>query len=353
MTAPARIAIVGTGWWATDTHIPALAQRPDARLVALCDTNAQRLQAAATQYDIVHTYTDLAQMLAAEELDGAIVVSSNASHFSVTKACLEAGLHVMLEKPMTLYAAEAQALTELAARQGQALIVGYPFNYASYAVSCRRILAAGELGAVQYINLVYNSFMTPFFAGRYDADFAVHAPQQYTRPEQTGGGHGHVQITHGAGLLFFVTGLRPHRVNALMSEFGPGMDWIDAMTVGFENGAVGTVSGSGNWEGLTFRLEVGCERGWLDIDARKGRALVHRHEQRQPQRIEEEPGSFPRSYATAHNLVDVIVGQAENGSPAEVGWRAVELLDAAYRSAAMDGRMVPVAELYGRKATDD
>ena len=54
-----------------------------------------------------------------------------------------------------------------------------------------------------------------------------------------------------------------------------------------------------------------------------------------------------RLHVTTNNLVDVILGQAANGAPGEVGWRAVELLDAAYRSAAQDGVGVTLEELYG------
>ncbi len=57
------------------------------------------------------------------------------------------------------------------------------------------------------------------------------------------------------------------------------------------------------------------------------------------------PDNYPQS-ATAHNLVDVVLGHAPNGSPGEVGWRTVELLDAAYRSAQADGQGILIDDLY-------
>jgi predicted dehydrogenase len=355
----ARIGVVGTGWWATDTHIPALLAHPKAELVALCDSDVARLEATAeryarttdgsTQAGTVGVYRDVHQMLTAAELDGVIVVSSNATHYAVTKACLEAGVHVMLEKPMTLFAAEAQELVALSAQAGRELIVGYTFNFAPYAVRARDIIARGELGAIQYVDMIYSSFMTPLFTGRgfEGRYFNVHGPDQYTKPSLLGGGHGQVQVTHGAGLLFFVTGLQPQRVSALMHNHGLSVDLINAMTVQFSQGAVGTAGGSGNHRGLVFRLLVGCEDGWIDIDARLGVGLIHRDGETEEIRYDAQNAEHPLAYATAHNLVDVITGDATNGSPAEVGWRAVELLDAAYRSANQDGQFVDVAGLYG------
>ncbi|RIK25345.1 MAG: hypothetical protein DCC55_40675, partial [Chloroflexi bacterium] len=58
---------------------------------------------------------------------------------------------------------------------------------------------------------------------------------------------------------------------------------------------------------------------------------------------------YPR-FATAQNLVDVVLGQASNGSPVEAGWRTVELLDAAYRSAAENGQAVFIQQLYEEPA---
>jgi predicted dehydrogenase len=191
--------------------------------------------------------------------------------------------------------------------------------------------------------------MTPLFTGSQQHTYRVHAPDQYTKPALLGGGHGQVQVTHGAGLLFFVTGLRPQRVSALMRNHGLPVDLVDVMTIQFEGGAVGTASGSGNHKGLVFRLLVGCAEGWIDIDAQQGVGKIFRnHGEAEEIRYIADEHEHPMRYLTAHNLVDVIVGRAANGCPPEIGWRAVELLDAAYRSAAQDGTFVEVPSLYGQ-----
>src|SRR5690349_21146050 len=114
MTEKARIAVVGTGWWATFTHIPALQAHPAVGTLVLCDANADKLGAAAETYHIAKTYTDLNTMLQNEPLDGAVIATPHATHYKLAKACLERGLHVMIEKPMTLYARDARDLIETA-----------------------------------------------------------------------------------------------------------------------------------------------------------------------------------------------------------------------------------------------
>ena len=88
----AKIALVGTGWWATECHLPALQAHPDAQIVAICDLDAAKLQQTAGVFHIETTFTDLETMLAKEAIDGVMVATHHAGHYSVAKACLEQGL---------------------------------------------------------------------------------------------------------------------------------------------------------------------------------------------------------------------------------------------------------------------
>ncbi len=339
-----RVAVIGTGWWASDVHIPALLENPRADLAALCDLSAERLQATAAKYDVSAAYTDFETMLAEQALDAAVVASSNASHYEVAKVCLEHGLHVLVEKPLTLRAQEAKELLELATAKERQLIVGYSFNFLPFAKRVKEVFGSGDLGRIQYVQAVYSSDMTPFFQGTFSRDFAVHGPAQYVDPAQLGGGHGQVQVTHALGLLFFLTDLRPARVAAMMAKHDSPVDVVDAMTVTFENGALGTIGGTGNQQGVVFRLLISCERGWVDIDAGAQRATVHRRDA-ELEDIAAKPmsniGKLP-----SQNLVEVALGEADNGSPAAGGRRAVEVLEAAYLSAARDGIFLGTEELY-------
>jgi predicted dehydrogenase len=350
MTNQARIAIVGTGWWATATHIPALLANKDAELVALCDRDEAKLAQTAQAYHVGKTYTDVADMLAHEPLDGVIVATNHASHFTVARASLAAGKHTLVEKPLTLFAPEARELVETAQNQGVELTMGYNHQYTPYAIRAREIVQGGSLGAVQYITGVFNQHIIDLFRGKgLNTPANVHSPGTvYSDPVRSGGGHGHLQITHLAGLLFFITGLRARKVHAMMHKHGLAVDVVNAINVQFEGGALAAIGGTGNIpNGRKIDLQIYCENGWIDIDEIAATASIQGEnfpeEHFMP--YSEDGQHYPR-YATTNNLVDIALGRAENGAPGTVGWRAVELLDAAYRSAALDGEGVLIEELY-------
>ena len=352
LTAKARVAVIGTGWWSTYTHIPALLAHPRAELVALCDSNPGKLRAAAETYGLQRTYLSVNEMLAHERLDGVVIATPHATHAALAGLCLQRGLHVMLEKPMTLHAAEARQLVMLARAQSRELIIGYPWHFTPQALRARDLVRSGQLGAVQYVSCTVSSSVARLLSGddRSDSNaavFPVHGPGAvYSDPELSGGGQGHLQITHSAGLLFFVTGLQVEHVLALMRNHGLPLDLVDVMAVAFEGGGLGMVGGTGNSRNHRLDLQVRCERGGLDLDIVAQTLSVQlpdgRLETYGPVAGRE---AYPRE-ATAHNLVEVILGAAANGSPAEDGWRTVELLDAAYRSAARQGQPVWVKDLY-------
>ena len=73
MSDKARIAVIGTGWWATYAHIPTLKAHPDAELVAISDVRPEMLARASEKYAVDAAYTDFREMLEKESLDGAVV----------------------------------------------------------------------------------------------------------------------------------------------------------------------------------------------------------------------------------------------------------------------------------------
>src|SRR5574341_648895 len=108
MSEKAKIAVVGTGWWATTAHIPALLKNPRAEIV-LVDKNPAALQAAASKYNVSETFTRLPDALNDHpDLQGAVVAVPHAVHYEAAKEVLDAGLHLLLEKPMVLYAKQAK-----------------------------------------------------------------------------------------------------------------------------------------------------------------------------------------------------------------------------------------------------
>ena len=352
MTQKARIAVIGTGWWATDYHLPGLKANPDAEITAMCDTDAARLSKAAAAYPDGHTYSDYREMLAHEALDGAIVVTPHATHFAIARDCLEHGLHLLIEKPMTLFARDARELVNLAAAQGKELMVGYPYMFNPPAQRAHAVVSSGELGPIHYVINSFTSDMTHFLGGAVSSEnppithYKVHGPSDaYNRPELMGGGQGHLQLTHGLGFMFYVTGLRARVVNARMSNHGRKMDMVDALSVEFDNDALGIIGSSGEARvDSGVILKVLCEAGAINFDSSLQAAVVHRKGS-EPEDLS-KLGYRGGRYSTTDNFVQVILGRAANISTGENGLRVVELLDAAYRSAQQDGRAVRIEDLY-------
>jgi len=354
----ARIGIIGIGWWTTSTHIPGLLANPQAELVALCDRSAEALARAASVFGPIQTYEDYHAMLAAEQLDGVIVATNHTSHYEITKACLEAGVHVLLEKPMVLEAAHAHTLTRLAEERGRELIVGYPWNYTAITRQARTVMQSGQLGAIQLVSVLFASMVIEFYRGNDQAyqpimQYTVTGPgRAYADPKLSGGGQGHLQMTHAAGALFFVTGLKAELVTSFMDNWEVAVDVIDAINVRFEpaNGqrAIGVLSSTGNLgtgDGGQLEINIYCEKGYLRLNQGAGTLHVRHHDGTEADYGPLPPDDRYPKFATAANLVDVILGQAANGCPGTVGARVVELLEAAYRSSAQDGQPIRVADL--------
>lgn len=349
MGQKARIAVIGTGWWSTYNHIPGLQQHPDVELVAICDRDAGKLDAAARAYTIQKTYDDYALMLAQERLDGVVIATNHASHYAIARSCLEHDLHVMLEKPMTLFAGDARHLVELATARGRTLLIGYPYNYTPYALRARDIIRSGSLGPIQLISCSYGTRVVEMLRGaelKPSALYPVHNPGTvYSQPSLSGGGQGHLQVTHAGGLLFFITGLRAASVLGRMQNHGLSVDLVDVMVVEFEGGALGTVASTGNTYIMKLDLQIHCEYGAIDLDMVARTLTMHgpgdTHETLGP-----EADDRNHRFDPLYTLVDAILGRADNHSPGDIGWRTVEMLDAAYRSAARGGEAIPIASLY-------
>lgn len=355
MSDRVRIAVVGAGWWATFAHIPALQANPDVALVALCDRDSGKLARAATHYGIEKQYTDLDEMLERETLDGAVIAVWHAAHYEVARACLDRGLHILLEKPMVLTAVHARDLVERARGQDREIIMGYPWHYTSPAQQARSTVQSGGIGQVQYVVDIFASSPYNLYKGddrrddpRLKATYPVNSPGDvYADPARSGGGQGHLQVTHSAALMFFITGLKPVTVQAQMSRLDVAVDVIDAITVWMDNGALATVGSTGAVVSGAGKLDVQVygDRGWIDLDFMESAGRI-RYADGREETLVNDGDAYPH-YAPANNLADVILGRDDNRSPAEPGWRTVEMLDAAYRSVGQNGALVDVASLYG------
>jgi hypothetical protein len=99
-----NVGVLGTSYWVADFHLPALRSHAGARVRAICGRDRRRTQALAEQHDLPEVYTDYRAMIDSSELDALVVVMPEDLHHPMVMAGVEAGLHVLCEKPMAFMA---------------------------------------------------------------------------------------------------------------------------------------------------------------------------------------------------------------------------------------------------------
>jgi predicted dehydrogenase len=357
MTRRARIGVIGTGWWATYAHLPALMSYPRAEVAAIADSSPERLARAAEHFGITNHFQEYGAMLDRCDLDGVIVATPHNAHYTVAKDVLARGLPLMLEKPMVLTTHEARELQRLAEQQRVPLIVGYPYHFVDQHAILRARIRAGALGTIQLVHSLFASMVLEYYRGNPQAyasafNWQVTGPQPttYSEPAIAGGGQGHLQVTHSAALLLWLTDLRPREVVAFLESFDLKVDLCDALSVRFDGGAVGTIASTGGIptaQQANSQLEIRIygSDGYAWLDPMAGTCSIFSNDGR-VETLEQVPPDrrYPMD-TTSRHLVDLILDpELTNNSPPEIGARTVGLLEAAYRSAA-ERRIINIDEL--------
>jgi predicted dehydrogenase len=345
--AKVRVGVIGAGSWTVASHLPNLARRRDAgdvELTIVSRRNPELLKRIGEKFGFAQTTTDWHEVLAAQP-DVVIVGSPPGLHHPQAKAALEAGAHVMCEKPFTIDPADAWDLEATVRRTGRQLFIAYGWNYSPMAMEAYRLMHDdGGIGQIEHVSMHMDSVTRELLSetGAYPAADPELIPQAETwsRPETSGGGYGQAQLTHLLGLALWLTDLRGEAAFALMSApLGAKVELHDAVTLRFTNGAIGTMSGASSHLGgadnrHAVELRTVGDRGMFHIELRDNILWRYRGEgddTRVP--LGEDAGLYD-CIGPVDAVVDAALGRRPaNNSPAELGARTVEILHAAYRSA--------------------
>lgn len=158
-----RVAVVGYGYWGSK-HVRVLSSLPNVE-VTVVDRDPGRLRDASDHFPCARTGASLPEVI--DNVDAVVVATPPARHREIAQLALEAGRHVLVEKPLATSVADAEALVETAARTGTALMVGHTFEYNPAVRKLKQIVRSGVLGRVLYIDTARLSL------GRYQADVNV------------------------------------------------------------------------------------------------------------------------------------------------------------------------------------
>ena len=147
MKTPFRLALVGAGKITQSSHLPAALAIDGVRVEAIVDPELSRTRQIAKAYGIEpRLASSVNQVL--EHVDGAIVATPNHTHKPIAEQCLDAGVSVLIEKPLARSYQEGREIVEAARRNGKTLTVGYCTRYRANVRLLQRLLSEGRFGQV-------------------------------------------------------------------------------------------------------------------------------------------------------------------------------------------------------------
>lgn len=147
-----KVGMIGVGGIAVGKHLPSLAKLSAVKMVAFCDLVKGRATTNAGTFGVkgAKVYTDYRKMLDAEKLDVVHICTPNISHAEITVAALEAGCHVMCEKPMAKTAEGARLMVDAAKRTGKKLTIGYQNRFRTDSQYLKKFCEQGGLGEIYF-----------------------------------------------------------------------------------------------------------------------------------------------------------------------------------------------------------
>jgi myo-inositol 2-dehydrogenase / D-chiro-inositol 1-dehydrogenase len=224
---PLRIGIAGCGHAAENLHVPALRGLPSLTVVAVADVDAERTRAVAERFGIGRRYTDPADLVADPDVDIVCVCTPPSTHAAIGVAALEAGKHLLVEKPIAASLADADRLIDVAERAPDLVtMVGFNLRHHPLVREAKRHVASGAIGDVEFVRTVFSSRV------RYEKGL----PGWRMRRDSGGGALADVAIHH-FDLWRYLLGVEVDEIYA-SSRSGDSDDWTAAVTARLSGGAV-------------------------------------------------------------------------------------------------------------------
>lgn len=337
-----RGALVGFGSIAEHAHLPRWVERSDVEVVAVVDPAADRLARARALLPQVEGFPDLQSLLAARKgaIDFADVSCPPGLHVFACRALLEAGLHVLCEKPLATRAGEAAELIQKARGAGRALLTVHNWKASPQYRRVRELIDAGAVGRLQRVRIEVERTGQSATAG----------PQWRRRAGLAGGG---ILVDHGWHAFYLVLGLLPSAPRAIAAaverKADPKAEVEDTAECRIEaNGAVAEIvltwAGSrrrNRWivEGDAGRIDVDDDR--LVVEGRSG------SEERFAEAL--SAGSFHPEWfrEVAEEFVQAMKAPARAEPNQQEAYTCALLLERAYASAQSGGCLMTLPDPLG------
>ena len=357
----ARIGVIGAGYWASYQYLPFYRDHAEVELVGAVRKDRAGLDAFRREFGLEVATSSVVELLEAR-LDGVVVSSPHNLHREHAVAALQAGAHVLVEKPMTVTLADAVAVAAAAREAGRTVAVAHGWNWSRLTDWAKDALEAGRLGRVTSVTGYMSSCLTDLFSGRSGygvldvGGFPVEAETATWAKADAGGGYLFGQLSHLLALGLWLVPNEPEEVFARAHLLENGVDLDIQVSVGLGGGVIGSFSGHGHepWgRRHACDLRIAGENGvlTLDFDRVQAQLLLEEDKERaewltigtEPPAAEED--SEYTCDGPAQFLVDTCLGrETVNRAPLDVGVRTVAVMEAAWQSA-HSGDAIRVADL--------
>jgi predicted dehydrogenase len=319
-----RFGIAGFGLHAVKRLMPGFAKAKRSRVTALSRRSMAAARDSAAEYKIPLGFDSVAAMAASPEVDAVLVTTPNASHLVDVLAAIDAGKHVLCEKPMAMNADECRQMVEAARRRGVVFGVAHVFRFDESVLRFRELLKSCKIGKAIFARSEFSFLADPSHPRKWLYDSAI-----------AGAGPIFDIGVHCIDTLRFVLNDEVTRVSASAAsdERSGDVESAASLTLEFSRGTIGTVLVSYR---AAYRtpLELVGDSGVIRAeDALNVEHPIEIQLQREGKVVETATVSNQSVYALQVDaFADAVEGKSRFPIPGEEGWQNQEVLDAAMRS---------------------
>lgn len=325
---PPRFALVGSSGFAANLAAPALSSS-HAELTGVLGSSPERGEALAERLG-VHGYASLPELLADERVEAVWVAAHDLWHEPIGVACLQAGKHVLMEKPIAPSLSAAQTLISAADQAGLVLRVGTHQRFRPVYRALRELIASGALGTIGFLRL---QFMWEFSADRVIDNW---------RATLAGSGGAWVVKEFGAhllDLLLWWTGRGAVVTGAVLEtrRFPVETDDCAAILLRLASGGIGFVEVSAAMSGRSDAVEIHGTEGWARATGVwRGTGRVERSDGESV--IYDDADPLQPYYAQLDDFASALAGGPSSGADGQAGLAALELVQNAIAAGAAFAR---------------
>jgi predicted dehydrogenase len=318
-----RLAILGTGGMG-GAHVERFRQNPDVEIAALCDVSLEVLQRFLARLNLgavqppPRLFTDAATMFREAALDAVAIITPHTLHYEHALLAAEAGLHVLMEKPMVTSAEQAHALAARFKATGKVFTIGYNTPCTPEFLWLRTAIRHRTLGRLELVSGYLAQGWMKATVGSWRQD-----------PKLSGGGQAYDSGAHLLNSLCWSVESDIAEVFTFLDRHGTPVDINSAINLRFANGVLAGIVVSGNCPADGASMHFMFEGGRVDIDGWSGE-WIHVWDGAGKVKYPVIPG---RRQTPDDNFIDAILGRAEPRTSLQNGIVQSELMDAIYESA--------------------